>query len=189
MYEINIIKNKSILPQIKKKIFMGFIGISVVSLILIVSLLVYIGNISAQIDTQKDNKNSKTAVINEMIEKYNINEWGKEWRGYYEKLHVVDRIYTERISLAVKFRELSRLLPTKMCIEKIDLDKGTKSLVLGIIALADEHGEFGQVQKFNKALEESKCFGTGIRLVSQERIKIKDKDVNKIIISIPVGAE
>ena len=108
-------------------------------------------------------------------------------REYWSnKLKVIDDAYSERVIIGARLDELERILPKKVCVDRIKLDVKSEEIELQVIALTDEKGEFNQVKDFNKALEESDLFGGGVRLISQERIKVQEKDVYVIMISIPV---
>ncbi|MFH1416144.1 MAG: hypothetical protein ABIH89_08705 [Elusimicrobiota bacterium] len=186
MFNINIIRDKAITPELKKKVLVQFItGAVGVAGTMVILILIMIST-SVRMNSYEKKKDEINLKVEALIEKYSIEEWGKEWLDSYREVTVIHGIFSERALFSMILRDIVRMLSDDMCIAKIEVGKNQTKMLLKVIALAEEGGEFTQVKEFSDKLETSKLFGSGIRLESQERATLYNRDVNVITISIPL---
>jgi hypothetical protein len=184
MFEINLIRDRAILPELKKNITRYFqIGILAGVLIFVVMIGRFI-NISARISKEQAIKTRLDAQVEAKAKKYSVQQWGYEWINFYKNLKLINNIYTERIGWGGKLGEIVEFLPDKICIDEIVASSSEQRLAINLIALEEGQGEFDKIKQFLDKLEESKNFGQ-VKLESQERKVLEEKDVKLIRISVP----
>lgn len=188
-FEINLIRDKAISPELKHQVFVKSVIIGAVcgAVFLVLFLRFFTATVKLA-QYRKKNKRVQAGIEN-VINNYKIDEWGQEWIDAYNEIRVINDIYMERNNLAVRLRELVMIVSKKMCIERIDIGKDRKDMVLNIIALAEGEGEFDQIKQFSTSLKKGRLFGSDIKLSSQERTELFGKNVNLIRFNIPLQKE
>lgn len=184
MFGINLIRDKSILPELKRNIRHNFIIVGAVCGLILVLILVGFISMYSKVSRYKKERKAVLKKIDAIVDNHNIKEWGIEWSGIYSDLKLISGVYDERTAWMVKLQELSRLLPEKMCISRINMDVNKKDIELKIIALEEESGEFDTVKKFLEDIDKSPVFKTGVKLIKQQRSNIKKTPVKIISILI-----
>jgi len=187
MYEINLIRQKSILPKTRKKVYHTFIASLVIfGLVVFIQISRTIGY-SVKISKMRDQKNTIGITINNMINEYSIEQWGEEWVGFYNDMSLISKIYEEKTYWAIRLKKFTELLPPNMTIDKIVIGQKTKSFVVTLFSLIEEEeGDYEPIKRFIDILEHSTLFSKGIRLESQQRTELETKTVNLIELSVPV---
>ncbi|MBN2407199.1 MAG: PilN domain-containing protein [Elusimicrobia bacterium] len=185
MFEINLIRDRAILPGDKKEVY-GYYKIAAlvaaVALGIIISIFFML---TSRIANIRKSKESTLAQIENTINKYNIEQWGKEWMEAYQHIKVIGNIFSERVMWAPRLKELAEILPKEMCIDSIEVSKDN-TITLRIIALAKEQQGFERVKRYIDSLDKNVYFGTGVKMESQKRTRLKDQDVDLFTIVVPV---
>lgn len=187
MFEINLIRDKAILPEFKRKISRYFKIGGLICFLVLSGISAKVIALSLKISEYKKMSLRVSSEFNKMIKKHNITAWGKEWQETYRHMNLINNIVNDRTGWVIRLIELEKFLPSGMCIDRISVLKNNKIIELRLIALVEKQAEFDKVKQFIGSLEKSSIFGKGAKMTAQKSSKIKGKDVNLFRISVPIS--
>lgn len=112
---------------------------------------------------------------------YNVEASEKQWREYTWKLKTVNSMLNDRSLWGNRLKELSNILPAGICISKIEIsDEQIKPryYVKFMLAQSEEKG-FKQADGYINAVEKSKYFGKGVKLLSHDKTVLQNKEIEQ----------
>jgi len=189
MFEINLIKDKAITPEVKKQVFSKIIVAGAVLGAVLFIILVLVIGMAVRGSFYNGAKKKINREIQDIVKKYNIDNCAKEWVGYNSSLKFLNNVFSDRIVWAYRLKEIEALLPPKTCIDKIIVADDNKSVELRLIVLAEERDVFNNVKKYMDLLAKSDNFGKNVKLEAQAIDKIDGKNVNLYKIIVPLLSE
>ena len=186
MYEINLIRDKVVFPEEKKKFFAAAKIILLVMLLFLAYVVFLLVTASSEILKMKKEKSFVELEISRAKENFKIEDFKKEWSGYYSKLMVIDKIMEDNLVKAKALGELGLVLPQGMCLTELRAKREAQILNVSILALEKENAEFDAVKHFLEDLERSALFGSGVKMESQDSIQLRNETVKLFRITIPL---
>ncbi|HLD29435.1 MAG TPA: hypothetical protein VJC03_03760 [bacterium] len=186
MYEINLIRDKVVFPDEKKKYF-GIFKLVFLGLIILFAYFIFVlMRASSEISKLRKERSFVELEISRAKENFKIEDFKMEWSGYYRKLMVIDRIMEDNLIKAKALEELGLVLPQGMCLTELRAKREARFMNVGILALEKDNAEFDAVKRFVEDLERSSLFGSGVKLESQDSIQLKNETVKLFRITIPL---
>jgi hypothetical protein len=186
MYDINLIRKKSITPGEMQKVSKIFKGSLIVFSFIILMMFLRSTSVFYRSLKYKSKKKTIGKTINDMINEYSIEEWGEEWVTFHRDIKLIQAVLDEKELWTGKLVELNRSLPEKMAVERISRDRETGNWAVRLVSLIEqEEGDYAPVKQFIERLEKNQAFKKGVKLESQQRISLEGTDVNTISIIIP----
>jgi Tfp pilus assembly protein PilN len=187
MLELNLISGRLGMMQAKRKLLRSLRIFNIICFF----ISVFSVAIAFSIFSQTVKIHASTATYKTEIQKnktrYNVDTMEKQWIEYLDDLTVADMALNHPY-WAVRFQELSRVVPIGICIEKIAIipGDGTPFLSLDVVAMSGEKKAFERIDTLIGALEKSPLFGAGVKLESHEQRATGDKAMESFKIKIPV---
>lgn len=189
MFEINLIQDRSITPEIKKNENQQLIAV-----IGIMFVLCFFVCIISFISIARANKYKKIlrkvdTNIQSLIKKYNIDKWSKNWKKYSWKIEVMKNILDDRRVWVPVFTELARILPEKSAIENLAYSPENATITVLLNVLAESGFEMQRVNQLLELSKRSRAFPMGSKIVDQKRGEIDSRKIEFFKILIPLKKE
>ncbi|MFA5858057.1 MAG: hypothetical protein WC955_03220 [Elusimicrobiota bacterium] len=186
MYNINLIRDEIMSPDVKKQLFWYTQIVMAVGVSILLVVIYQFISLNIQLVACEKKRNVIETKIKDYESNLNIGELISTWSKQAQQLQNVEKVLNERIVLAGRIQELGLLLPQKMCILKISFEKQSKNMLLEVAVSSKDGEELSQVKQYMDSLEKSKYFKPGVKLESQEEIVLKD-NAKLFRISVPLG--
>ena len=122
--------------------------------------------------------------IQGLVKKYNIDRWSKDWEQYSWKLKVIKNIFDDRRIWVPVFTELSRMIPEKSAIQRLEYRPEKEELEVVLHVLAEAGFEMQRINQFLEMSKRSKSLPSGAKIVDQKKGELKGKALELFKLSI-----
>jgi hypothetical protein len=188
MFELNLVRNKVLMLEKRKKIFRYFNIVYFINFLILFLMIIKVVVNNYEIVSYGREK----ALIQSNIElaknMLGISKVEQEWIKYSEEVEKINHLYANRTYWAARLREVSAILPKGLCIDQINVSKvqDKENMILNIIASSEDKQELESVNELISSFGKSMFFGKGASMESQQKKEMKDRNVELYRLSIPI---
>jgi len=142
-FNINLIKDKVMPPEKRKKIFLSILAYLFICILIFVFLIITIGKGFMRLNNFKNEVLSLEKRLNQDQAQKNISEYNEELRikiaGYLDRLNAIDEVLSKTLDATQLLQGISKSLPKGNYIDNISLDNEKKILSFNVVSPAGEN--------------------------------------------------
>lgn len=188
MLELNLIRETILLRQGKKKYLKYFRMIYALCAVLVIAMTVQFIVLSTRMRACNRQLKAVSQRMMESKQRYGVELLEKEWADYYRRAALVDAMLDNRTVWAGRLEELSTVITPGLCVDRVvSTTENPTIVILDILAIPKERQGFELLDAFIGNIAKSRRFSKGVKLESQQRIKLNEKEVEFFKIQVPLN--